>query len=419
MNNFFLIFIVYFGSSFMFELAKETLNLKHLSNAIPDEFSGFYNEAKYAAAQSYLKDKTRLHLFEQGFMVLVLLAMIFFQGFNQLDLWARQFQLNEITTGLIFIGSLLLLLQALKLPFSVINTFNIEEKYGFNNTRLKTFLTDRLIALVLITTFGLAFFSIMMLIFQTFSNLAWLVAWGISIALEILLVFILPVLILPLFNKFSPLETGELKTAIEDFAKNQNFQLQGLFTMDGSKRSTKANAFFTGFGKSRRVVLFDTLIKNFSIDELVVILAHEIGHYKKKHIIKQLLLSMVLSGIGFFIFGMLINNELIFTAFNVDNTSIYARFLLVILVFLSLKILLSIITNTFSRINEYEADQYAIEQTGSGDAMINALKNLSVSSLANLSPHPFKVLVDYTHPPVLNRIKALKKLNNQLLKSSL
>jgi len=415
MNSIFFILLIYFGSLLLFEFAKEKLNLNKISSIVPEEFLGFYDKEKYEKAQTYLKDKTRLHLLKYGFLVSGLLWMIYCQGFNSLDLWSRQFNLNNILTGLIFIGLLLLLLQLINLLFSAINTFVIEEKYGFNKTTLKIFISNKLIGLFIISLFGGGFFIVMMLIFDTYKELfggyAWVVAWLIRVALEILLFFIVPVFILPLFNKFLPLEEGELKNTIESFAKKQNFHLQGLFTMNGSKRSTKANAFFTGFGKSRRIVLFDTLINNFTTDELVVILAHEIGHYKKKHITQQLILSIFVSGIGFFIFSRLLNNETIFLAFNMEHISIYASFILVLVLLFPLLNLLSIVTNSLSRKNEYEADQYAIENTGSGEAMISSLKNLSVSSLANLSPHPLKVLVDYTHPPVLQRINAIRKMN--------
>ena len=415
MNSIFFILLIYFGSLFLFEFTKEQLNLNQMSSSIPEEFLEFYDKEKYEKAQTYLKDKTRLHLLKHGLLVSGLLWMIYCQGFNSLDLWSRQFNLNNMLSGLIFIGVLLLFLQLISLIFSAINTFIIEEKYGFNKTTLKTFFSDKLIGLFIISLFGGGFFIVMMLIFDTFKDLfggyAWVTAWLLSVALEILLFFIVPVFILPLFNKFSPLEEGELKNTIESFAETQNFHLQGLFTMNGSKRSTKANAFFTGFGKSRRIVLFDTLINNFTTDELVVILAHEIGHYKKKHITQQLILSIFVSGIGFFIFSRLLNNETIFLAFNMEHISIYASFILVLVLLFPLLNLLSIVTNSLSRKNEYEADQYAIENTGSGEAMISSLKNLSVSSLANLNPHPLKVLVDYTHPPVLQRINAIRKMN--------
>jgi len=414
MDTLFFLIIFYFGCLFVFEFVKERLNLNQMSSNIPEEFSGIYDRDRYHKAQCYLREKTRLNLLKHGLLMLGLFALIYFKGFNYLDIWVRQLGLSDLSSGLIFVGVLLFLLQIVDLPFSAVNTFIVEQKYGFNKSTVKIFVTDKFMSLSMITLFAGIFFIIMMLIFHSYKEVlggwAWAVAWLISVALEIVLIFIAPVLILPLFNKFSPLEEGELKQAIDRFSEKQQFHLQGLFTMNGSKRSTKANAFFTGFGRSRRIVLYDTLIKDFSTNELVVILAHEIGHYKKKHIAKQLILSIVFSGIGFFVFSELLNNETIFLAFNVQHISIYASFVLLLILMVPVSSLLSLLTKSLSRKNEYEADQYAIENTGSGDAMISALKNLSVSSLANLNPHPLKVLVDYTHPPVLKRIEAIRRL---------
>jgi STE24 endopeptidase len=222
--------------------------------------------------------------------------------------------------------------------------------------------------------------------------------------------FLVPVVIMPIFNKFTPIKDCELKTTLEEYAKKENFKLKGIFTMDGSKRSTKSNAFFTGFGKFRRIVLFDTLIEKHSIDELVSILAHEIGHYKKKHILVHLVISIITSGIMFFILSFFLNNPGLFTAFKMEHTSIYASLLFFGFLYAPIEMITSIFSNILSRKNEYQADEYSVKTYKKPYAMILALKKLSVDNLSNLTPHPFKVFLSYSHPPVLERIKLIRKL---------
>ncbi|MCK4520032.1 MAG: M48 family metallopeptidase, partial [Candidatus Omnitrophica bacterium] len=238
--------------------------------------------------------------------------------------------------------------------------------------------------------------------------LAWIFCWlGVTV-FEFFLIFIAPIVIMPLFNKFIPLEEGELKDAVENYAQAQNFKLKGLFKMDGSRRSAKSNAFFTGFGKYRRIVLFDTLIKKHNTDELVSILAHEVGHYKKKHILKMMVISIFTNGLMFFILSFFINNPEIFAAFSVENFSIYASLLFFGFLYTPINLILSLGMSFLSRRHEYEADNYAVTTYKKPGAFILALKKLSVDNLSNLTPHPLKVFIAYSHPPVLERIKALK-----------
>jgi STE24 endopeptidase len=219
--------------------------------------------------------------------------------------------------------------------------------------------------------------------------------------------FIAPVVILPLFNKFVPMEAGELKTAVENYLNLQNFKIKGLFTMDGSRRSTKSNAFFTGFGKFRRIALFDTLIEKHTTDELISIIGHELGHYRKKHTIIRLIISILSGGVMFLILSLFLNNKGLFAAFQMENLSIYASLVFFGFLYAPIEMIISIFSNILSRKHEYEADGFSVRTCGKPEAMILALKKLSVDNLSNLTPHPIKVMLTYSHPPVLERIKKI------------
>ena len=324
-----------------------------------------------------------------------------------MDQFARSFQWGSIFTGLVFAGLLLFASQMLDLPFSLYQTFVLEEKYGFNKTTPKTFILDILKSWGLVALLGSILFSGILWFFEYAGPLAWLYCWIVLTLFQLFLLFIAPVVIMPIFNKFVPLEEGELKTAIREYAEQQGFKMKGIFSMDGSKRSTKSNAFFTGFGGFRRIVLFDTLIEKHTVDELVSILAHEIGHYRKKHIFKSLLISILTTGLMFFILSLFINNKDLFAAFGMQETSIYASLFFFGFLYAPIEMVVGILGNILSRRHEYEADAYAIETTRKPQAMITALKKLSVDNLSNLTPHPWKVFLDYSHPPVLDRIRAM------------
>ncbi|MBN1871216.1 MAG: M48 family metallopeptidase, partial [Candidatus Omnitrophica bacterium] len=254
-------------------------------------------------------------------------------------------------------------------------------------------------------------FAIIVWFFSRMGRWAPLYCWIGVMIIQVFMTFIGPIIILPLFNKFTPLEEGELKKAIDDYARAENFKINGIFKMDASKRSTKSNAYFTGFGKYRRIALFDTLIKRHSIEELVSILAHEIGHYKKSHILKNVVLSAVNTGLMFFILYFFIDNRGLFDAFKMDRLSIYAGIVFFSFLYTPINTILSIISQYISRKFEYEADTYAVSTYNNPEAMINALKKLTVDNLINLTPHPAKVFFHYSHPPVLKRIEAIREMS--------
>lgn len=409
MNIYLIVILTIIIGNYILDLIIELLNVRFLKPELPQEFKGFYDADKYKKSQEYLKDNTYFKLIQSTIITGVVLFLILSGGFNFIDKLARSFSLNPIPTGLIFIGILFFFFQIIEIPFSIYHTFVIEEKYGFNRTKFKTFILDILKGWLLSIIIGGLLLSLILWLFIKSGNLAWIFCWvGVTI-FEFFIIFIAPIVIMPLFNKFTPLEEGELKQAIQTYAQNQDFKLKGLFKMDGSRRSSKSNAFFTGFGKYRRIVLFDTLIKNHSVGELVSVLAHEVGHYKRKHIPKMMAISILTNGLMFFILSLFINNPGMFAAFRMDNLSIYASLLFFGFLYTPINMILSLGGNILSRRHEYEADDYAVSTYRKPEDFILALKKLSVDNLSNLTPHHLKVFMSYSHPPVLDRIEALKK----------
>ena len=413
MDLYLLIIILFLIFSFVVGFISDYLNVKNISTELPTEFVGYYDTEKYKKSQNYLKDKTNLSFFNSTLILIMEILFILFGGFNYIDNIARSSGFGEILTGLIFISILMLLLNIIEIPFSVYDTFVIEEKYSFNKTTIKTFITDILKTMLLFAVIGLPLIAVILLFFIKFESLAWLYAAVCAIVFELIITFVAPVLIMPLFNKYEPLEDGELKTELENYAKQENFKMKGLYKMDGSKRSTKTNAFFTGFGKFRRIVLFDTLIAKHTKEELVSVLAHEMGHYKKGHINKFMLMSFINTFLMFFILSFFINNQNLFAAFKMEHLSVYASLVFFGFLYIPISMFLSVIQNIISRKYEYEADRYSVTTYKHPQEMIEALKKLSVDNLSNLTPHKMKVFLEYSHPPVLDRIKAIKNIKTE------
>lgn len=411
MNIFLVIILFVLSLDYTISLIADLMNAKVASEELPEEFVGYYDVDKYRKSQKYLKDNVNFNVIKSSFMLIVIVTFIVLGGYNYFDKLARSFELNSILTGLIFAGLLIYAGYLIKVPFSVYRTFKIEEKYGFNKTTVKIFVTDLLKTWFLTALIGAPIFAIILFFFGKIGQLAWLYCWIIVVLFQFLLIFIAPVWIMPLFNKFMPLEQKELKEAIEKYAKDQDYKIKGIYKIDGSRRSTKSNAFFTGFGKYKRIALFDTLIEKHNIDELVSILAHEVGHFKKKHILKSMLMAILNTGVMFYILSLFLNNKGLFEAFRIEQLSVYASIMIFGFLYMPINMIVSIIGNIFSRKWEYQADKFAVETYNNPDAMILALKKLSVNNLSNLTPHPFKVFLDYSHPPVLERIKAIRELS--------
>jgi STE24 endopeptidase len=300
----------------------------------------------------------------------------------------------------------------LSLPLSIYSTFVIEERFGFNKTTVKTFVTDILKGLSLAIIIGGPLMAAILAIFEYGGRYAWLYCWAVAAAFSLLLQFIAPRWIFPLFNKFTPLEDGELKQAIEDYAEKVNFPLEGVYVMDGSRRSTKSNAFLAGLGNNKKIALFDTLIEKHTVPELLVVLAHEIGHHKKKHVHKSIAISILHMGVLFYLLSLFLNSAPLYEAFGFSGSHmpIYAGFVFFGLLYSPIELVLSILLNAFSRHNEREADIFAVETTGRPEEFADALKKLSRDNLSNLTPHPFTVLLHYSHPPVLWRVRAMRSM---------
>lgn len=410
MNTYAIIILATLLLSYILDLITELLNLKALRDDLPAEFNDVFDQEKYRKSQEYTRVKTRFGLISATFSLIVTLVFWFSGGFNWLDLLVRQWGFSEIFTGLFYIGILLIANTVLNLPFSIYSTFVIEARFGFNKTTPKTFVLDMLKGLLLGVVIGGALLGGILAFFQFAGANAWLYCWIAVTLFTIFMQFIAPTWIMPLFNKFTLLEDGELRREIMNYARKVHFPLDNLFVMDGSKRSAKSNAFFTGFGKHKRIALFDTLIEKHSVAELVAILAHEIGHYKKKHILQGMIISILHTGVMFFLLSIFLNHSGLFDAFYMENMSIYAGFIFFGMLFSPISEILGIFMQMFSRKNEFEADQFAAETTQNSTHMISALKKLSANNLSNLTPHPFYVFLNYSHPPVLERIRALRSL---------
>ncbi len=404
------IIIVFLLLSFCINSLADFLNVKNMSDVLPEEFAGYYDKEKYKKSQNYLKDRTKFSFISSTFFLAISISFILAGGFNYVDVFARSFGYGEIVSGIIFTVALVLILEILQTPFSAYSTFVIEEKYGFNKTSLKTFVSDIIKNLALMFVIGTPVFSLIIWFFIKYGSVAWVYASVTVILFELLITFIAPVFIMPLFNKYVPLEDGELKNELENYAKEQNFKMKGLYKMDGSKRSTKTNAFFTGFGKFRRIVLFDTLIERHTVQELVSVLAHEMGHYKKGHILKFMIMSFFNTIIIFFLLSLFIGNQALFDAFKMQTVSVYGALIFFGFLYTPISMFLSVVQNVISRKYEYEADKYSVTTYKNPQSMIEALKKLSVDNLSNLTPHKFKVFMEYSHPTVLDRIKAIRKI---------
>ena len=393
------------------DLFAELLNMKALRPELPQEFADTFDAEKYEQSQDYTRDGTKFQVVSATFSLVVFVVFWVIGGFGWLDGVVRGLAEGEVLRGLLFVALLWLASMVISLPFDIYDTFVLEEKYGFNKTTPKTFVIDRIKEIVLSVILGAPLLALIFWFFDKFDN-AWVYAWAAVTAFSLILAYVGPKYIFPIFNKFEPLDDGELKTSINAMAEKCDFPLSEVSVIDGSRRSTKANAFFAGFGKNKKIALYDTLIEKHSTPELVAVLAHEIGHFKKKHIVQGIVLGIVEIGVIFFLMGLFMKNEGLSAAFGVKEVSVYTSLVFFFMLFKPIAKLLSIGKSVLSRKNEFEADAYASEVTGEPRSLISALKKLSADSLSNLTPHPFYVFMHYSHPPMLQRLGALEKLAN-------
>jgi len=394
--------------NFAVSVVADLLNLGALRPGLPAEMVGTLDEGAYGRSQEYTRARTKFGLISQAFDLLALLLFWFAGGFNALDGAVRGWGFGAVWTGLLFVAALLLLSRLLALPFSLYDTFVIEEKFGFNRTTPGTYVLDRIKGGVLAALLGGPLLAGILALFEYAGGAAWLACW-LCVTVYILAVqFVAPAWIMPLFNRFAPLEEGELRKSIMDYAGSVGFSLKDVFVMDGSRRSSKSNAFFTGFGRNKRIALFDTLVEEQTTEELVAVLAHEIGHYQKRHIQQGMALSAIHTGITLYLLSLVLGSEGLFEAFRMEHLSTHAGMVFFGLLLTPVEMILSVLLNLLSRRNEYEADRFAAATTGRPEALIGALKRLSARNLANLTPHPFTAFLRYSHPPLLERIGALR-----------
>ncbi|NTU59143.1 MAG: M48 family metallopeptidase [Chlorobiaceae bacterium] len=413
MNLFGTLILVTLLVTFIVRLVADILNLGAASPLIPESFKDVYEQDAYTRSQEYLKANTLFSQVDSSFDLIFLLVFWFAGGFNSLDLFVRGWGFNPVLTGVLFTGALLLLQGIVGLPFSIYKTFVLEERFGFNKTTPWTFATDLVKTLLLGLAIGAPVMALLLWFFEYAGPQAWLMAWAGMVGFTLLLQYVAPTWIMPMFNKFVPLEDGELRQSIIKYAADVRFPLTGIFVMDGSKRSAKANAFFTGFGKNKRIALFDTLIRNHSTEELVAVLAHEIGHFKKKHILMSMGLSMLNLGVVLYLLSLFMNNRMLFDAFYMQERSVYASLIFFMLLYSPVEFILSVLMQMLSRRNEYEADLFAVTTYAKGRTLASALRKLSRQNLSNLTPHPFYVFMNYSHPPVLQRVRRIEDTARQ------
>ena len=412
MNIFLAIIVGTIIFEYVLNFFSRQLNLNSLTTVLPKEFIGFYDEDKYAKSQNYTRTNSKFEHISSTFNLLLILVVINFGLFDTLDQFARSFEYSPIITGLIFFGIITIINDFITTPFSLYSIFFIEEKFGFNKSTPKLYIMDKLKSYLLLLILGLPIISLILYFFESSDN-AWVYVWIFMSLLSIIMPKIYTQFIAPMFNEFTPLEEGKLKESITTYANDIDFPLTEIYVVDGSKRSAHSNAYFTGFGKNKRIVLFDTLMDNHTNEEILAILAHEVGHYKKKHILKGMVLSIIHSGIMLYILDLFITMPDLHRAFGMtaNKPSIYAGLIFFALLYAPIELILSIIFNFISRKHEFEADEFSALTLKNTSHLISGLKNLTVKNLGNLTPHPFPVFLSYSHPPVLDRILALKKIN--------
>ena len=408
-NLYYLIIITAIIVEYLLSSVSSFLDIKNITPIIPQDFKKAYDEKKYVQSQEYLKARTRFGLFSSTFSLCLILIVIHSDIFGVLDQYVRIQTENYILQGLMFVGLIYIFQDIISLPFSLYNTFVIEQKFGFNKTTLGLFIIDKIKGYAIFIVLGSVVITPLLYFFHLYSEIGWLIAW---IILTVFMIGIQPLfvhVIAPMFNKFIPLEEGELREEIEKYTGKVDFPLARIDIMDGSKRSAHSNAYFTGFGKSRRIAIFDTLVEKHSTKEIVSVVAHEVGHYKLKHVLQGTILGIIETGIMLFAFNLIMNDISLFHVFGANQLSVHAGIVFFSMLYAPVSMLTSIITTAISRKNEFEADKYSLDTTNDGQALISMLIGLSANNLSHLTPHPMKVFLSYSHPPVTDRIKAVSQ----------
>jgi STE24 endopeptidase len=414
MNPWLFTIILIIFSSYLLDFTVSLLNIKGLDPVLPKEFESIYNAQEYTNSQKYTRATGSFSLVENSISTLLTIIFLICGGFNYVDIWARSFGSGQIVTGVLFIGGLGFLTFIAQLPSKIYSTFVIEERFGFNRTSIITFILDIIKGTFLAIVLGIPLLSLILWFFIHNGEYGWLYCWLGVVSFSIVLQFLAPILIMPLFNKFTPLKEGSLRDNILNYTQREHFKIHGIFTMDGSKRSSKLNAFFTGFGKFRKIVFYDTLLDKLNEPEIVAVLAHEIGHYKHRHLVKMLFASILQTGLMFYLLSFFLDNRELSKAFSMTEPTVYSSLVFFGFLYTPINLLISIFFNFLSRRNEFEADNYAVRTTGSPELLITSLKKLSQANLSNLTPHPVMVFLHHSHPPVLSRIDEMRQFNKIL-----
>tara|TARA_B100001989_G_C24530845_1_gene461529 strand:- start:425 stop:1582 length:1158 start_codon:yes stop_codon:yes gene_type:complete len=381
-----------------------------LDPKLPEEFKDTFDSDKYIKSQEYTRTNSKFSYVTSTFSLLITLIFIYGGIYNIIDQWLIGFLENNIIIGLLFFGLLTLITDIISLPFSIYSTFVIEEKFGFNKTTYATFFFDKIKGYFLMIIIGAPVLSVILYFFETFpKEYSWIYAWALITIFSLIMQPIFNILIAPMFNKFTPMPEGPLLDKIKNYLQKVNFPVKKLEVMDGSKRSSHSNAYFSGLGKNKRIALFDTLLEQMDDDEIVAVIAHEVGHYKLKHIHSGIILSAIQSGIMFYILSLFLMDEMLFQAFYMDNISVYASLLFFSTLYTPISMLVGFLFSYISRKNEFAADAFSAKTSKLPDSLISGLKKMSKENLSNLTPHWLNVMLNYSHPPVIDRIIALRK----------
>ncbi len=402
------IILVIISLDYLFNLILGLLNYNSFDKSIPKNLKGIYDEKEYINSQEYNKSNFRFDLFTSTINFLALFCIFKFCLLGVLDSLLRNYSPeNEISLSLLFFASIFFINDIMLIPFQLYKIFVIEEKFGFNKMNLKTFIVDKFKSYILVLILGGILLSILLILIMLYPSNFWIYFWIVISLFTVFINMFYTSLIVPLFNKLIPLESGDLSDKINNYAKKVNFPLTNIFVINGSKRSSKANAYFSGLGRAKKIVLFDTLIKNHTDDELVSVLAHEVGHYKKNHVYFNLIISIIISGIMLFILSKFLFNSQVSYALGGSISFRHFEIFAFSIIYTPISTFLGILMNIKSRKNEFEADNYACK-TFNKESLITALKKLSKDNLINLTPHPFYVFINYSHPPLHTRIEAMK-----------
>jgi len=406
-NTIFFLILIIPVAGFIIERYLDYLNASMWSDTLPGKLKGICDEVEYRKTQLYQKENDRLSLWSSTLNLAVIIAVIAAGGFAVIDNLSRELSGNIIIISLLFFGITGLISDMINIPFSAYDTFVIEKKYGFNTMTIRTFITDHIKSWFIALIIGAPVLGLIVWFYYRTGHYFWLYAWGLITLFSVFINLFYSELIVPLFNKQTPLPDGPLRTEIETFARKAGFKLKNIYVIDGSKRSTKANAYFSGFGPKKRIVLFDTLQNELTDEEIVAVLAHEIGHYKKKHIFFTLILSVFLTGFMLFLFSLIVNNPSLSQALGAQKTSFHLGLIVFGILYSPLSLLIGMFSNYISRKNEFEADRF-VRENYKPDILATALKKLSVKNLSNMMPHPVYVFFHYSHPPLLSRLDKLE-----------